>query len=151
MTQHNDIGAHLGHRFGGVASIVAAGGGDDVEVEGPYHDRVTPRYHSVVLAVAWEATLGDGETLSLALAIQQADDAGGTNAEDLVAASSVVVATGPGGGGTVQGVTTLKTSLETAKGFVGAKFTPDLSAGATDVATLGASLIFGGADVLPAA
>jgi hypothetical protein len=131
-------------------AATAGGSGDAAEVTGPIIDRAASGHpQSAVLAIPYTATLGEGETLSIAYSIEegQADDL--SDAEVLTSATAAVVATGPTGGGTVSGAFEVDLSLRAAGNYVRTKFTPDLSAANTDTAALSAVLVFGGMDRLP--
>ncbi len=146
---NRDIGAYITSRAAGAVQATAGGAGDAAEVDGPYIDRIG--FQSGKLVIAFQATLGDGETLSIGANLQDAVDAAGTGVADFEdALPSAVVATGPSGGGTVHGTAELDVNLAGARPFVRAQFTPDLSRANTDVAIVSAALVLGGAERLPA-
>jgi hypothetical protein len=126
----------------------AGGAGDATELDGRYIDR--SGYLSAKLTVAFKAVLGDGETLSIAANLQDDADGAGVGTDFGGAFASAVVATGPGGGGTVEGQVELDFDLSGARQYVRAQFTPDLSAANTDTAIIAAVLVLGGADEIPA-
>lgn len=143
-----DIGSMLAAAFADIISVTAGGGADGAESDGDWID--VQDYESAKLLVPYEATLADGETLSLAANFQTADDDTGTNAEDYGdAMSNQVVATGPSGGGTVSGVAELDVNLDGARLFLRSQITPTMSASSTDTATVGAALVRGGANTQP--
>lgn len=146
-----DIGAQIVGRVCAVPDEATAGGsGDDAEVDGEWIDR--QGYLSGKLIIAFEATLADGETLSIGSNFQDASDSSGTGAADFGdAEASAVRATGGSGGSTEKGQVEIDIDLSGAKQFVRAQFTPDLSAAGTDTAKLAAVLVLGGADEVPAA
>lgn len=145
-----DIGAQLAPRACGGVEATAGGAGDATEKDGQWIDR--QGYLSATLVITYEATLGDGETLSIAANLQDADDDQGTGAADYGdAIANAVVATGGTGGSTEVGQVRQDVDLSGAKQYVRGQFTPDLSAGTTDVAVVSAVLILGGADEVPAA
>lgn len=147
--RQRDIGAHITGRAGGAVEATAGGAGDAAEVNGPWIDR--QGYLSGKLIITYQATLGDGETLSVAANLQDASDDSGTGAADFGnAAASAVRATGGSGGTTERGVVEIDVDLSGAKQYVRPQFTPDLSAANTDVAILAATLVLGGAEGLPA-
>lgn len=131
-------------------AATAAGTGDNTAVTGVIIDRnAIGSPQSAVLAIPFTATLAAGETLSIGYTVQEGQTDDLTDAETLQAAALAVVATGPVGGGTVTGTFEVNVPLMGAGRYVRANFTPDLSAGATDVAALSAVLVFGGAERLP--
>jgi hypothetical protein len=131
-------------------AATAAGTGDNTAVTGAIIDRMAiGNPQSAVLAIPYTATLAAGETLSIGYTVQEGQAANLSDAETLQTAAAAVVATGPGGGGTVTGVFEVNVSMTGAGQYVRANFTPDLSASGTDTAALSAVLVFGGADRLP--
>jgi hypothetical protein len=142
-----DIGNFIKTMFGGEASIVAAGAGDNTEVNGPWIDR--EGFESLVASIGFTTTLTAAQTLALLGNLQDADDIAGTGAADFGAAlSSTVVATGAG---TVVGTQSMDFSLAGARRYVRVQWTPNLSAGATDTARLMAQYVMGGAVRSPVA
>lgn len=149
MTMEKDIGAHIASRAGAVAAVTAGGGGDGAEVDGEWIDR--QGFKSCVVVITYEATLGDGETLTLAGNLQDATDSAGTGAADFGdALASAVVATGGTGGSTERGTEEIEVNLTEAERFIRAQFTPTLSAGTTDTANVAATIILGGPNRKPA-
>jgi hypothetical protein len=148
--QPTDIGAHLTSRFGGAGRALAAGAGDNTEVDGGWVDR-TGKFSAKVV-ISYTTTLAQDETLSFTANLQDASDSGGTGAADFgTAYAKTVVATGGTGGSTETGVVEIGDfNLMTADNFIQAQITPDLSASGTDVATWGAVIVLGGAETLPA-
>ena len=138
-----------------VTSLTAGGTGDNTAVTGLAVDRFASGAVplNAELMLAFEATLGSGNTLSLkTVKIEQSSD--GQNWDATAYATFTdpgVVATGPTGGGTVRGVVKLGVNLGSAKEFVRADFTPDLSAANTDTAKVTAIWNLAGFDILPAA
>lgn len=132
-------------------AATAGGAGDNTEVIGAILDRAEIGMpQSCVFAVPFSATLGDGETLSIACTLESGNESDLSDAVDLHVVASAVVATGPAGGGTVTGTYEVMAPIMGAGRYLRAKFTPDLSAGATDTAALSSVVVFGGADRLPA-
>jgi hypothetical protein len=141
LHEHN-VGARLATKAGGGVSATAGGAGDNAEANGSWVDRA--RLGSAKLVLHYRATLAQAATLSLTANIQDAADDQGAGAADLGAVMSTrVVATGPTGGGTVRGTVELDYDLNSARQFVRAQFTPDLSAGATDTCQIEAIWVFG--------
>ncbi len=132
-------------------AATAGGSGDATEVTGVILDRGANGFpQSAVLAVPYTATLAEGETLSIAYAVQSGSEDDLSGATELTSAAAAVVATGPSSGGTVTGTFEVDLSLAGAGRYVRADITPDLSASGTDTAALSAVIVFGGADRLPA-
>jgi hypothetical protein len=132
------------------ASIVAAGAGDNVEIEGLIIDRAGIGFpQSCVLAVPFTATLAEGATLSITAVLESGNEDDLSDASDLQQVPAAIVATGPAGGGTVTGTFEVSAPIMGAGRYLRAKFTPDLSAGAADTADLSSVLVFGGAERLP--
>ncbi|MFV1573708.1 hypothetical protein VXL47_12205 [Phaeobacter sp. JH20_30] len=133
------------------ASITAAGAGDDTDIVGLILDRAEKGYpQSCVLAVPFEATLAEGETLSLTCSLQSGSSDDLSDATDLHTVDKTVVAVGPVGGGVVSGTFEIAAPIMGAGRYLRAVITPDLSAGAADTAALSSVIVFGGADRLPA-
>lgn len=144
-----NIGAQIKAAACQAASIVAAGAGDNTEVDGEWIDR--QGYLSASLVILFDAVLADGEDISIGANLQDASDDQGTGAADYGAAiASAVRATGGVGGSTEIGVVKVDFDLSGADRYVRAQFTPDLSAANTDTAIVSAILVLGGADVIPA-
>ncbi|MDB5358857.1 MAG: hypothetical protein JWO51_154 [Rhodospirillales bacterium] len=124
-------------------SITAAGSGDATQVVCDYVDRTG--FTSMKVIISYTAVLAATKTLSiasnLASSLLGGADAGVAFGPALAA---TVVATGPGGGGTVAGVVELDFDLSGADQFVRNLFTPDLSATATDTASLSAVYVLSG-------
>lgn len=148
MLQH-DIGAYIASRFGAKAEAVAAGAGDNTEVNGPYFAH--EGFLSAKLIIAYECVLQAAATLSLAHNLQDATTIAGAGVADFGAVTALTVrATGDTGGSTERGVVEVDYDLTTARGFLRVQVTPDLSAGGTDTADVIAIVVLGGADTLPA-
>jgi len=147
-----DVGA-LGSlkRLSAEATATAAGSGDSATTTGATIDRFAfgsgSPPNTVEAAVAYEATLASGKTLSFGYALQ--DSADGTNWSDYQTATYAVVATGPSGGGAVSGEFQVGASLTSAREYVRFNFATDLSATGTDTAVARAVGFFAGPDRLP--
>lgn len=142
MSFDRNVGAYLTTAFGGAGRAVAAGTGDNTEVNSGWTDRTG--LNSCCVEIAFTATLAEGATLTFAGNLQDATAAAGTGAADFgTAFTATVVATGGTGGSTETGVYhCLETDLSGARAFIQAQLTPNLSAGATDLLTWGATIIF---------
>jgi len=138
-----NIGAYLSAAFAALMQVTAGGSGDAVEVSGPWIDR--DGFESCSVVVSGQATLADADTLSLGMNLQDATDSAGAGVADLAGTTiaSAVIATGGTGGSTEDVAWKNDFILAGANQFVRAQITPDLSAGATDVATLVAVMILG--------
>ncbi|ONG53453.1 hypothetical protein BKE38_12115 [Pseudoroseomonas deserti] len=136
-----DDAALLTPRFCAVeTSLTAGGAGDNAEITGGQidlrDDFGTKRFASLTLVLAARATLTAGQALALkAVRFEHSDDA---NTWSDVEPGATVLTLPSSAGGTVTGAAVLGCNLLEAKRFVRAKFTPDLSAGTTDVAKVGA-------------
>lgn len=137
-------------------SLTAGGSGDNTAVTGLSIDRAALGLpQSCILNWNFTATLAAAATLTIKDLVIQ-DSADGTNwatyvppRPDAAIAAPGVVATGPGGGGTVRGVSRLNVNLTAARQFVRFGWTPDLSASATDTAIVAATVTMAGFDRLP--
>lgn len=150
-TQIRNIGALIAVRRAAANTAVTAGGaGDNTAVTGAIIDRAAIGFpQSAVLAIPFTATLAAGETLSIGYTVQEGNAADLSDAQTLQTSALAVVATGPGGGGTVTGCFEVDVLLSGAGRYVRANFTPDLSRSGTDTAALSAVLVLGGMDRLP--
>lgn len=151
VTQHN-IAAYLSVRIAAVlAAIVAGSAGDNAAVNGLALDRVALKLpRNVEFSIPFSATLAVGATLTLkGLKLQHSDD--GAAWSDFVSfADPGVVATGPAGGGVVNGQVNVASGISGAKQYLRFVFTPDLSAANTDAVVIGAVAVLAGFDRLPA-
>jgi hypothetical protein len=132
-------------------SLTAGGTGDNTSVVGLTLDRASvgvPLCGEIV--IAFEAVLAAAATLSVtALKIEHSADAS-TWADYLALTAPGVVATGPGGGGTVRGQATAAVNLSSAYRYIRVTHTPDLSAANTDTAKTLALLVLAGFAAIPA-
>lgn len=133
-------------------AATAGGSGDDTAITGVTIDRFAtsgiPLNAQVV--ILWTATLAATKTLTLKT-VKVQDSADNSNWTDFATfANPGVVATGPGGGGTVSGVTEIPgVDLSSARRYVRLVFTPDLNAANTDTATVVGMFNLAGFDRLP--
>lgn len=149
-----DIHSVISARIASAITAATAGGtGDNTAITGVTIDRAAfasgqPPLNADLL-LGFDTTLAAAATLSLkTVKIQDSAD-GSTWADYLAFTDPGVVATGPGGGGNVKGVTRLGVNLSSARRYVRAVFTPDLSAANTDTASVFALLVFAGFDSIP--
>lgn len=149
-----DINSLISARIASTITSATAGGtGDNTAITGVTVDRlafplVNPPLCASLLLL-FDTTLAAAATLSLkTVKIQDSAD-GSTWADYKTFTDPGVVATGPGGGGNVKGSTRLGVNLSSARRYVRAVFTPDLSAANTDTASVLAALVFAGFDAIP--
>ncbi len=115
---------------------------------------------SMDVAVPYDVTLGSGATLSITFDLQ--DSADGVTWADFRTEAATVFATGPSGGGAVQGVARMAlggsnvppgdpgVNLGGARRFIRTLIVPDFSRAGTDTGLLSVVGVFGGFDRLPA-
>lgn len=141
----NNAVALIAARFGAAGVDVTAGGsGDATEVNCAWIDR--RGFASLKAVVTFTTTLAAAATLTFAANLQDASDGSGTGAADFgTALPATVVATGPGGGGTVTGVVELDFDVTGADRYCRLQVTPNLSAANTDVLEFGVTYILAGA------
>ncbi len=147
-----DVGSLITSRVASApVSATAGGSGDATAVTGLTIDRQALGLpQSAQIAVLCQATLAATKTLSItALKVEDSAD-GSTWADYMVLSAPGVVATGATGGSTESGQAAASVDLSSARRYVRVAFTPDLSATATDTATLLAAWVFGGFSSLPA-
>lgn len=150
-TQIRSIGDQIAVRRAAANTAATAGGsGDNTEVVGVIIDRAAIGFpQSCKVAIPFTATLAAAATLTLAWDMDEGNVSDLSDAEVLKAETAQVVATGPGGGGTVTGTFEANVPLAGAGRYVRLNFTPNLSAANTDTAALSAVIVFGGMDRLP--
>ena len=155
QTVNLDVGAHETPVFSSHAVTGLAGGsGDNTEEDGAFH-APPANGQSFAVHVQFTATLGQGDTLSVALNAQDATDIGGTGVADFQTTNSVtptIVATGGAGGSTETGVFKAGyQDIRAHRGFIRSQTTLDLSAANTDTFSYSVTHVYGGVDTLPAA
>ena len=101
---------------------------------------------SAEFAVAFDATLQSGKTLSVSFDVQHSTN--NSTWVDFATSSGVVAATGPSGGGAVQGSQSFAVDLGAANRYVRLVFQPVLSATGTDTVTAVAVAVLSGYDRL---
>lgn len=145
---NRDLAAEIAAAYAAASTLLTAGGaGDATEVTGVTIDLLAlpTRYESVCFALAATATLAATKTLTVAAKLETSDASDMSGAVDLVESATVLTLTGATGGSTERGTAKVGVSLEYAKRYVRVKFTPDLSATATDTAVVQSVALFGGA------
>lgn len=147
------VGA-LGHtkRLSAAASAVAGGAGNSTTTTGVTIDRmgfVTGSLpDALAAAVAWEAVLATGKTLSIGYAVQ--DSADNSTFADYQTATYAVVATGSTAASAAAGEFEVAVNLTSARRYVRFNFAENLSATQTDTSAARAVGFFAGFDRLPA-
>jgi hypothetical protein len=139
-------------RLSAASPATAGGTGDATLVAGTTFDRMSSSNGSLATVmnagVAYDAVLSASATLSISYAIQDSDD--GITFSDYRTGAASVVATGPAGGGAVNGVFDIGSiNLSSARRYIRLNYTPDLSAANTDTAALRAIGFAAGFDRLP--
>jgi len=137
-------------------SLTAGGSGDNTAVTGLTLDRQSIGMpQSCIVSWIFSAVLAQAATLTIKTLVIE-DSANGTDWATYVPPAPVaapaapgVVATGPTGGGTVRGVSSIGINLTAARRYVRFGWTPDLSAANTDTASVVAQATFSGMDRLP--
>lgn len=152
ITQH-DIGGYGTLRtLSAISSAVAGGAGNGAQVSGIVFDRLVFGLAglpgSLVAGIVFASSLSAGDTLGIAYEIQTSPD--GSTWTPLASANSAVVATGPTGGGAVNGQLNVPLDLTGSARYLQVKYTPTLSAASTDTAETVAVGFFAGFPVLPA-
>jgi hypothetical protein len=148
-----DVGAYATAVRMGSGTAVAGGAGDATLATTAWIDRAPAErgpYKSGKLVIAYTTTLAAAATLGFTVTLKDATTVGGAGAAAYGTAKAAgAVATGPGGGGTVTGCVELDFNFETAREFLAADITPDLSAGSVDTAAWTAIMVFFGSDRNP--
>jgi len=141
MARQHDIGKFFHAKASGAGTAVAAGAGDNTEVDGAYVDRTNR--NSVALVITYKATLTEAKKVTFIANLQDATDAAGAGVADFGAALAATDSPlGPSGGGVVEGAIVHTVDLGAARAFIRAQVKPDLNATATDTLTWSAALIF---------
>lgn len=133
------------------STLTAAGTGDNTEVTGPDIDlSALGNPKSLSVSIGFITTLTATKTLTLKNVRILAGETASPTDVFATATASVVVATGPGGGGSRYGCYRFDVDLSGAGRYCRLQFTPDLSASGTDTAEVWGDGIFGGAINEPA-
>lgn len=132
----------------GAPSIVTAGGAlDGAAVTGPTIDRQDAL--SAVLAIAARATLGNTETLTFQVDIQDSADGTAWGAVTTVGAAAVLLDDAGAGGGDYEGEREVDLDLSAYRRYIRFQITPTMSAAGVDVANWAALCVLGGAAETP--
>ncbi len=151
MNLQRDVGSLVSPKIASAfTSVTAAGAGDNTAVTGVTLDRFATGSMPLdaVVVIAWQATLASAQTLTIKnVAIEHSVD-GSSWSTYKTWTDPGIVATGVATA--VKGVVELGLDLSSAKRFVRANHTPDMSASGTDTATTVVLLVLAGYDRLPA-
>lgn len=143
-----DIGSHIYAAGFAGARGVAAGTGDNTEVTTGAVDRqaVGQNCHSALAVIGGSATLAEGETLTIALNLQESSDNGVADAyaDFGTAVAATVVLTGLAGGAKQNFTFQQKFDISSAERYLKLQFTPNCSASGTDTFEIAGGLILGG-------
>jgi len=144
------------------AAVITAGAGNDgVAVNGNIIDLQTlqnqgkKKFHSAKLMIPFTAVLAAAATLTATVVMQHGSAANLSDAATYLdelgvnGKAATVVATGPGGGGTVRGVIEVSIALGGAKRYVRSVVTLNLSRANTDTVAAGGALVLGAAEETP--
>lgn len=142
-----DINAHITPRHGDSFSVVAGGGADGVAQVSDGLDRTD--YQSASVCLLGEVTLGDAETATVLLQIEESDDGSAWDAPEEIYAAAVA-ATGGAGGSTEKVEVQAPLDLRARKQFIRAQATVTLSAGSADTGDFATVFVLGGKNILPA-
>lgn len=157
----NDLGSLIGCDLALARDLIAAGTGDNSEVNGSTIDRYVNDsdasdgiFESVVFAITARAVLTDKKSLTLKATLQEsADDSTWTDAAATLqpggAADSTVLTLTSSGGTTETGIYKLSVNCASLARYVRIQVHADLNASGTDVADVHAVAIKGGAGSLP--
>lgn len=142
-----NIGALFTGLFSDIIAVTAAGAGDNTEASGAWIDR--GGFESAKITIIGQTTLAEDETLAIVAAnMQDASDSSGTDAADYGTAyapsAETVTNTGGSGGSTEDVAIEFDVDLVGADEFVRFQVTPNMSASATDTATLQVAIHLGG-------
>ncbi len=143
----NNIGSFFISLICGAFYALAAGSGDATAVTGSTVDR--KGFGSAKLSLGYSTTLTEAATLTFAVEYQESDDDSSWDTAVVIQAATLQE-TGGSGGSTNKGCWTYDIDLTGMKRYVRFNFTPNLSAGSTDVAKGALVCNLGGAAELPA-
>lgn len=154
FSRFTNMGAYFRSYRAGAGTATAGGTGDNTKVTSSYLDRNPSgfNFRSCKLVISYTTTLAAAATLSFTVTPRDATDSSGTGVADYTYSRSLaktVVATGPGGGGTVADTIELDIDLSACREYIGFDITPDLSAANTDTLSWVANVMMGGDDREP--
>ena len=163
---NKDIGAVVDLvRIGAASSVTAGGAGDNTLVVGSWIDRngfgagpvalpgnAAGNYAggspamSALVSIAYSAVLAAGQSLRMALLVEDSVDGVTPNTYQTIAAVQAAISAA---GGTVNGQIGFHVFLGSARRYVRFSWTPDLSAASIDTASIFPMCALGGFDRLP--
>lgn len=150
-----DMGPELGFMYAAAAASATAGGsGDATLVTGSTIDTTAATtngfkpqdFNGIIFVVSYTTTLTATKGLSVTALVE--DSADGSTWATYVASKTIINVTSAGGG-TVTGTGKIGADLTGARRYVRVKFTPDLSATATDTAALACVACLTGGQFMP--
>jgi hypothetical protein len=141
------IGDYIKALVCGLASLTAAGTGDNTAVTGATIDR--RGYGSAHLVIQYKTTLTDTKTLAFAVEYQESDDGSTWDTATALQASTVAL-TGSSSTNAL-GKVEFDVDLSLKKRYIRFNYTPDLNNSGTDTAVTSATCVLGGATTKPAA
>jgi len=103
---------------------------------------------SAVASVLYAATLASGSTLAIQVIVSHAPDNSTWTTYTSNSSTSIVVATGPSGGGAVAGQLNLSVNLSSAQRYIRVDHVPNLSRAGTDTSITQAVAVLAGFDRL---
>ena len=157
----HDFGQLLGCDLALARDLVAAGTGDNSEVNGNTIDRYVNDtdgsdgvFESVVFAITARAVLTDKKSLTLKATLQESADASSwadvaASLQPEGAADSTILTLTSSGGTTETGIYKLEVNCASLERYVRIQVHADLNAGSADVADVHAVAIKGGGTALP--
>jgi hypothetical protein len=157
-----NVGAWLHGENALDAAVITAGAGNDgVAVNGNIIDLQTlqnqgkKKFHSAKLMIPFTAVLAAAATLTATVVVQHGSAANLSDAATYLDELGVngkpatIVATGPGGGGTVRGVIEVSIALGGAKRYIRSVVTLNLSAATVDTVAAGGAWVLGAPEEAP--
>jgi hypothetical protein len=137
---YNDFGAWVDSSMSGIASLTAAGTGDNTAVTGQSVDLID--YDGIKVVLGYKAALTDAKSLKLAVEYQESADDSSWDTAVALQASTIAVTSD--GGTTEYGTVEFDLDASKLKRYVRVNFTPDLDAAGTDTALVSCIVIKGG-------
>lgn len=147
MTPHDVVNIIQPLRVDDATAVTAGGAGDATEATSAAVDVAAAtqgnRYNAMGLLLAVSATLAEAATLTVTLALEEAEDDGAGSPSDwqpaapeAVDAPDSLTLTGGPGGSTERAVFKVGVDLRRVRRYLRVKYNPDLSAANTDTASL---------------
>ena len=144
----NNIGKMIDTDIAGGKHLIVAGSGtDNAKATGETIDRL--KFDSIVLSVAYIATLAATKTLSITIEEQQSADGSIWDTATATLATTVVLTGASGGSTGVLGVTNTNINLASKKRYIRYNITADLSNTSSDTASWLATVTKGGSYTEP--